>query len=157
MKRIVGVAIWLVVLFGVMAWPVVTYNWSLGPTVYEETTITNYDADFTVDDDGDLHATETLTVDFPGFGKHGIFRFFDEADPSATHARRVPYDFSVTRDGSPEPFEVLDEKNGRITNLKIGSADVTVDQGEHTYVIDYTIDGVLSPARPGRPRSSTGT
>ena len=90
MKRIVGVAIWLVVLFGVMAWPVVTYNWSLGPTVYEETTITNYDADFTVDDDGDLHATETLTVDFPGFGKHGIFRFFDEADQSATHARRVP-------------------------------------------------------------------
>ena len=72
MKRIVGVAIWLVVLFGVMAWPVVTYNWSLGPTVYEETTITDYDADFTVNN-GSLHATETLTVDFPGFDKHRLF------------------------------------------------------------------------------------
>ena len=133
-----------------MSWPVVAYNWSLAPTVYEETTITDYHADFTVDDDGDLHATETLTVNFPGFGKHGIFRFFDEADPSATHARRVPHDFSVTLDGSPEPFEVLDEKNGRITNLKIGSADVTIDQGEHTYVIGYTIDGVLEPGTTGQ-------
>ena len=150
MKRIVGVAVWLVVLFGVMSWPVVAYNWSLAPTVYEETTITDYRADFTVDDDGDLHATETLTVNFPGFGKHGIFRFFDEADPSATHARRVPHDFSVTLDGSPEPYEVLDEKNGRITNLKIGSADVTIDQGEHTYVIGYTIDGVLEPGTTGQ-------
>ena len=150
MKRIVGVAVWLVVLVGVMSWPVVTYNWSLGPAAYEETTITDYNADFTVDDDGDLHATETLTVNFPGFGKHGIFRFFDEADQSATHARRVPHDFSVTRDGSPEPFEVLDEKNGRITNLKIGSADVTIDQGEHTYVIGYTIDGVLEPGTTGQ-------
>ena len=56
----------------------------------------------------------------------------------------------MTRDGSPEPFEVLDEENGRITNLKIGSADITVDQGEHTYVIGYTIDGVLEPGTTGQ-------
>ena len=151
MKRVVGVVVWVALLVGVMLWPAVTYNWSTAATTYEETTIRTYLADFTIDDDGDLHAVETLTVDFPGYGKHGIFRFFDEADQSATNARRVPEDISVTRDGSPEPFEILDENHGRITNVRIGSADVTIDPGEHTYVIDYTIDGVLEEGTTGQP------
>ena len=149
MKRVAGVVVWLVVLIGTMLWPAVVYNWSSGSSTYEETTIRSYDADFTIDDNGDLHAVETLAVDFPGYGKHGIFRFFDEADPSAPHARRVPHDISVTRDGSPEPFEILSEKRGRFTNVKIGSADVLIDAGVHTYVIDYTIDGVLEPGTTG--------
>ena len=151
MKRVVGVVLWLALLLGVMLWPAISYDWSTAAATYEETTIRTYVADFTVDDDGDLHATETLTVDFPGYGKHGIFRFFDEADQSATNARREPYDISVTRDGSPEPFELLNENNGRITNVRIGSADVTIPAGEHTYVIDYKIDGVLEEGTTGQP------
>ena len=151
MKRVVGVVVWLALLLGVMLWPAISYDWSTATATYEETTIRTYVADFTVDDDGDLHATETLTVDFPGYGKHGIFRFFDEADQSATNARREPYDISVTRDGSPEPFELLNENNGRITNVRIGSADVTIPAGEHTYVIDYKIDGVLEEGTTGQP------
>ncbi|MBF4769711.1 DUF2207 domain-containing protein [Nocardioides agariphilus] len=150
MRRVVGVVVWLAVVVGTMLWPAVSYNWTFAPTTYEETTIRNYDADFTVDADGDLHAVETLTVDFPGYGKHGIFRFFDEADQSQTNARRVPHDFSVTLDGSPEPYEVLDDNNGRITNLKIGSADVLIDAGLHTYVITYSIDGVLEKGTTGQ-------
>jgi uncharacterized membrane protein YgcG len=149
MKRAVGVVLWLALLVGVMLWPAVTYNWSTSPAAYEETTITSYDAAFTIDDDGDLHAVETLSVNFPGYGKHGIFRFFDEADPSQTNARRVPHDMSVTRDGSREPFEVLDEGNGRYTTLKIGSADVFIDAGLHEYVIEYSIDGVLEKGTEG--------
>ena len=149
MKRVVGVVVWLVVLVGTMLWPAVTYDWSLASAAYEETTIRNYDADFTIDEDGDLHGVETLTINFPGSGKHGIFRFFDEADQSQTNARRVPHDISVTRDGSPEPFEILDEENGRITNVKIGDADVFIDAGDHTYVIEYTIDGVLEEGTTG--------
>jgi uncharacterized membrane protein YgcG len=149
-KRVVGVVVWLLVLVGVMSWPAVSYNWSTGQTAYEETTIRSYDAAFTIDDDGDLHAVETLVVDFPSGGKHGIFRFFDEADQSATHARRVPHDISVTRDGSSEPFTLLDERNGRFTNVRIGDADVFLDPGEHTYVIDYQIDGVLEPGTTGQ-------
>jgi hypothetical protein len=150
MRRVVGVVVWLAVVVGTMLWPAVSYNWTFAPTTYEETTIRNYDADFSVDADGDLHAVETLTVDFPGYGKHGIFRFFDEADQSQTNARRVPHDFSVTLDGSPEPYEVLDDNNGRITNLKIGSADVLIDAGLHTYVITYSIDGVLEKGTTGQ-------
>ena len=151
MKRVVGVVLWLALLLGVMLWPAISYDWSTAAATYEETTIRTYVADFTVDDEGDLHATETLTIDFPGNGKHGIFRFFDEADQSATNARREPYDISVTRDGSPEPFELLNENNGRITNVRIGSADVTIPAGEHTYVIDYKIDGVLEEGTTGPP------
>ena len=151
MTRVVGVVLWLALLLGVMLWPAISYDWSTAAATYEETTIRTYVADFTVDDDGDLHATETLTIDFPGNGKHGIFRFFDEADQSATNARREPYDISVTRDGSPEPFELLNENNGRITNVRIGSADVTIPAGEHTYVIDYKIDGVLEEGTTGPP------
>jgi hypothetical protein len=151
MKRVVGVVLWLALLLGVMLWPAISYDWSTAAATYEETTIRTYVADFTVDDDGDLHATETLTIDFPGYGKHGIFRFFDEADQSATNARREPYDITVTRDGSPEPFELLNENNGRITTVRIGSADVTIPVGEHTYVIDYTIDGVLEEGTTGQP------
>ncbi|MEO6511157.1 MAG: DUF2207 domain-containing protein [Nocardioides sp.] len=143
MKRVVGVVVWLVVLVGVMAWPAVSYNWAFGDSTYEETTIRSYDAAFTVDSNGDLHAVEKLVVDFPSSGKHGIFRFFDEADLSDKNARRVPHDVTVTRDGSPEPFTLLDERNGRITNVRIGDANVFVDPREHTYVIDYRIDGVL--------------
>jgi hypothetical protein len=145
MKRAVGVGLWLLVLVGVMLWPAITYDWALDAPTYEDTTIRSYDAAFTIDDDGDLHAVETLTVDFPVSGKHGIFRFFDEADQSAPHARRVPYDFVITRDGQSEPFELQDERNGRFTNVRIGDPDVTIEPGEHTYVIDYRIDGVLEP------------
>ena len=49
-----------------MLWPAVTYDWSLASTAYEETTIRNYDAAFTIDEDGDLHGVETLTINFPG-------------------------------------------------------------------------------------------
>jgi hypothetical protein len=151
MKRVVGVGIWLALLLGVMVWPAVTYNWALDAPTYEETTITNYDAAFTIDDNGDLHAVETLTVDFPSSGKHGIFRFFDEADQSAPHARRVPHSFVITRDGKSEPFSLESERNGRFTNVKIGDADVTIEPGVHTYVIDYRIDGVLEPGTEGQP------
>ena len=42
--------------------------------VSEPTSITNYDADFTVDDDGDLRAVERVTVNFPQYEyRHGIF------------------------------------------------------------------------------------
>jgi hypothetical protein len=151
MRRVVGVVVWLLVLFGVMLWPAVTYNVSSGSSTYEETTIKDYEADFTISSNGDLHAVETLTVTFPNYGKHGIFRFFDEADQSAPHARRVPHDITVTMDGSPEPFEVQSAQNGRFTNAKIGSADTTVDPGDHTYVIGYDIDGVLEPGTTGQP------
>ncbi len=112
----------------------------------EPSTITNYEADFVVDDDGDVHVTETLTIDGL-FTRHGIFRFLDRADPTAPSTRRTPYDVTVTRDGQDEPFERLKEEHGRITNLKIGSPNETLGMGEHVYVIKYSMHDAIQPGQ----------
>ena len=90
-----------------------------------------------------------MTVDVPVFGKHGIFRFWDLVDDNDSHARRDPEDIEVTRDGQDEPFELSNEDHGRYRVAKIGSADVTLDTGEHVYVINYRIDGVITKGRNG--------
>lgn len=153
MKRLVGTAIALGVLALLLCIPALFYgNGSVDP-VSEDTTITDYAADFTVADDGDLSVVETITVDFPVYGKHGIFRFWDKIDQNNPHARLEPEDVSVTRDGQDEPFELSDDDHGRFLVAKIGSADITLPLGEHVYVIRYTIDGVLAENQ----RSVTGS
>lgn len=107
----------------------------------ESSRINSYLADFTVHDNGDVEVTETLVVEFPVL-RHGIFRFFDLRDPNDDHARLVPEDIEVTRDGREEPFEVLTEGDGRYRNIKIGDPDKTI-YNEHTYVIRYRVPGVL--------------
>jgi hypothetical protein len=143
-KRLVGTAIGLAVVALLLCIPAAFYGSGTVTPVSEETTITDYVADFVLADNGDLDVTETLTVDFPVYGKHGIFRFWDIVDPNDPHARRTPEDISVTRDGSPEPFELSWEDHHRQRMAKIGDANSTLDLGEHTYVIKYHIDGVLT-------------
>lgn len=112
--------------------------------------ISSYKADFRVDAEGDLHARETITVDFPLYGdRHGIFRFFDHRDENAAFVRREPHDIKVTLDGRDEDFEILDEGKGRYTNVKIGSAHRTVS-GAKTYVIEYVVDDVLLELEGGQ-------
>jgi uncharacterized membrane protein YgcG len=137
----------LVILGGLVLFPVLTYGRGSGSSDTDVATITDYNADFTVAHDGRMDVVETLEVYYPVF-KHGIFRFFDLADPSDDRARLVPHDVQVTRDGRTEPFEVLREGHGRYRNVKIGSADTTIS-GAHSYVIRYTVDGVLSARGQG--------
>ncbi|MFT4202232.1 DUF2207 domain-containing protein [Gordonia sp. (in: high G+C Gram-positive bacteria)] len=112
--------------------------------------ITDYKADYKVDAQGTLRATETLTTDFPSM-RHGIFRYFDLADSSNPHVRYMPKDISVTLDGQPEPFATQWERGRRFYVAKVGSPDHYLTPGAHVYTISYTIDGVLEPAnaRPG--------
>ena len=107
MKRVVGTALGLAAVVVVLLFPAVLFGVSTGDEAGpEETTIRTYVADFQVGADGSMDVVETLTVHFPGYGKHGIFRFWDRNDPSAPHARRDPRDITVTMDGSPESFDV---------------------------------------------------
>ena len=140
--RLVGLAVVLVaVLANVLFW---NSGDDQGSST-EDTTISDYTADFEVGADGDLRVVETLTVDFPLSGKRGIFQFFDRVDPTAPETRRRPQDVSVTRDGNPEPFEILREDHGRYTNIKIGQADVFLRPGEHVYEIAYTMPDAIRP------------
>ena len=144
MIRLVGYAIGVAIIAALLSIPALFFGDGEPTANYEDTTISSYDAEFTVRENGDLDVTETITVDVPVYGKHGIFRFWDRVDPNDDNARRDPEDISVTRDGDEEPFELSNEDRGRFRVAKIGSADVTLDTGEHTYVIEYHIDGVLT-------------
>ncbi len=117
------------------------------PASGETSVITNYRADFSVSEDGDLRAVETLTVDFP-ISRHGIFRFFDTQDGAGGDGRLVPKDIQVLRDGRSEPYDVLSERRGRYRNIKIGDPDRTIS-GSHIYEISYRIEGALSAGEDG--------
>ena len=151
MRRLVASVLSLGVLAGLVLVPALYYNVGTAAATYEETSITSYDAEFTVDADGDMTVRETLDVQFPGSGKHGIFRFFDVVDPSEPSARRIPRDITVTLDGSPEEVTMLREGRGRYRVARIGQESVTLDPGEHTYVITYRVDGVLQPGDGAEP------
>ncbi|RYE76105.1 MAG: DUF2207 domain-containing protein, partial [Myxococcales bacterium] len=139
-----GRAIALVVLLGIIAVPALTFGFTgSGDDVRETTIIRVYDADFTVADNGDLTVVERLEVNFPDYGKHGIFRFFDLSDPNQSRARRAPEDFTVTRDGEEDEVKRERSGSGKFVNYRIGRESVTLDPGVHTYELRYRIPGVL--------------
>ncbi|WP_310964578.1 DUF2207 domain-containing protein [Nocardioides terrisoli] len=106
----------------------------------EPTTITRYDADFHIVESGRMDVTEGLTVSFPeDVIRHGIRRTFREAPG---HVQRFPADVSVLQDGRPAATEVQRHRHSRV--LWIGAADTVLRPGQHTYLISYRYDGVLS-------------
>jgi hypothetical protein len=149
MKRVLVVLALAGALAFVIVLPALGIQSSGSSDASEDTTITRYLADFRVDRNGDLAVRETLTVDFPSPGSHGIFRFFDRYDQSAPRTLRTPHDIAVTMDGRPEPFSISHETHDRYVVAKIGDPDVTIGLAAHTYVIRYRIDGVLEPGTDG--------
>jgi uncharacterized membrane protein YgcG len=99
--------------------------------------VTNYVSDITVEANGTLAVRETITINAQGFQfDHGIFRDFPTVYGNGRH---VSFDVSrVTRDGHDEPYEIDNLGIGK--RVKIGSADVDLSNGLHTYTIDYTTD-----------------
>ena len=148
MKRAIGPVL-LLALFGFL---VSIPGWSDGSgsasASYEPTRITDYRADFAVSEDGDLTATERITVDVPAL-RHGIFRFFDTHDPSAPHARRIPEDIKITQDGVPAVVALSWRNHHRERVVQIGDANRYLTFGEHTYLISYTVPGVLEKGTDG--------
>lgn len=141
MKTLVGRVLGLVVLAAIVGFGALSIPADVKP---DNATISDYKAVFDVGADGDLQVVETLAVDFPSFAdKHGIFRFFDTQDPNFPKHRLIPTDISITRNGEPEHFETQKDGHGVFRTLKIGSADTTVS-GANTYVIRYTVKGVLT-------------
>jgi len=118
--------------------------------------ITEYAADFTVDEDGRLTATEEITAEFPP-GRHGIFRFWDLRDPSDSNVRLVPEDIEVELDDGPVPTDLMWQVGRRYRVAKIGDPDSFVSPGSHTYRITYAIDGALGSASAGGGLLGTGS
>lgn len=97
--------------------------------------IQSFDVQAELDSERNLIVTENIQYDFGAIEKHGIYRNIPETynRDGATYG----YDYEVLlvqRDGFPEQYEV--SRDGKMMNLKIGKADVTI-QGKHRYTIRY--------------------
>ncbi len=92
----------------------------------------------TIQPDGDLDVTETIRlVSLNQEINHGIQRDFPTSYRNGA-GQRTKVGFSVVsvqRDGRDEPWERLSLSNG--VRIRIGSADVTLPSGRHTFVIRY--------------------
>ncbi|HKP42399.1 DUF2207 domain-containing protein, partial [Mycobacterium sp.] len=142
---------WLIPLaliaFGVL-WPLVFSGGSQASDVDDPVVFSNYKADFVVNADGRLDAVETITAEFPG-GRHGIFRYWDVANPNSPHVRQTPEITSILLDGEPVTYQMLWEDGERFRVAKIGEAGRTLNWGTHVFEIRYTIPGVLDPGNTG--------
>lgn len=151
MRRLI---LWLITLlllaFGLL-WPLVFTGGSQASDVADPVVIANFRADFDVDAEGRLEAVETITADFPG-GRHGIFRYWDVANPNSPGVRQVPEIESITLDGGSVPYELLWEDGDRFRVAKIGDPDEYLSPGRHVFEIRYAIDGVLDPGTTGADR-----
>ena len=107
------------------------------PAVAEEV-IRNFISDVTVNVDGSLDVRETITVNAEGNQiRRGILRDFPTTYIDKNKVRvRVGFDVvSVERDGLEENFSLESISNGK--RIKIGNADVFLENGDHTYKITY--------------------
>ena len=106
--------------------------------------ILDYHSDITLEDDGSLEVTETITVTSKGRQiRHGIYRDFPTSytDP---YNNRYTVGFqmlSATRDSSPEQFRVENQFNGK--RIYLGNPNALVSLGQHVYTISYTTNRQL--------------
>jgi len=103
--------------------------------------IRSYHADIAIGSDGTLDVTERIRVNVEGREiRRGIFRDiplrFEDTDG---RVREVGLDVvSVTRNGTAEPYTT--ERSSGMIRVRIGSPDVFLSLGEHTYEITYRSD-----------------
>jgi hypothetical protein len=110
-----------------LVWPALFSGTSQGAPVSDPVTITSLRADFTVDRDGLMHATETVTAEFPS-GRHGIFRFWDISNPNDAHVRQTPDVLDITLDGQSVPYDMLTEDKLAFARQYYNDAAATVNK-----------------------------
>jgi uncharacterized membrane protein YgcG len=111
-----------------------------GPVTAAEE-IRSYDSNIKLETNGTVDVTETITVNSEGLEiRHGIYRDIPTQliNDDKTRLRSDLSIKSVSRDGQPEPYSIEDIGGG-YKRIKMGSADVWIDDGVHTYVIEYTM------------------
>ena len=106
--------------------------------------ILDYHSDITLEDDGSLLVTETITVNSAGQQiRHGIFRDFPTTYKDPLNNRYVVgfQMLSATCDSAPEQFRVEDQFNGK--RIYLGNPRTMVGLGRHVYTITYTTNRQL--------------
>lgn len=107
-----------------------------------------YDVAIDVHADGTAHVRETITYDFGGDAKHGIYRRILDSQRVNDHTYRS-MDVSNVRVTSPDaPAQADVSDDGSYTDVRVGDPAKTVT-GTHTYTIDYDTDHVATKAGGG--------
>ncbi|ORB47425.1 DUF2207 domain-containing protein, partial [Mycolicibacterium rhodesiae] len=156
--RIIWVSIAVLLIVIGLLWPLVLTGSAQGGPPSDPVVITDYRAEFVVDRDGRLDATEIITGRFPS-GRHGIFRYWDVANLNSPRVRQEPHVTEILLDDQPVPFTLQWQSGKRFRVAKIGDPNSYLDYGTHVYRIRYSIDGVLDPGDTGAGKqfaSSTG-
>jgi hypothetical protein len=110
----------------------------LAQPAWAEEVIRNFVSDVTVNADASLDVRETIVIRSEGREiRRGIKRDFPTTYTDKQGVRvRVGFEvLDVKRDGRDETFTVESIQNGK--SIKIGNADVLLDDGDHTYKITY--------------------
>lgn len=111
------------------------------PAIYkasEGEVINSFHSDIVINKDSAMQVTETIKIVSAGINiKHGIYRDFPTkyTDNNGNNYNVGFNVISVKRDGNEEEYEVSQEDNGK--RVTIGSKDVMLSNGEHTYTIVY--------------------
>ena len=118
----------------------------LVPVSVQAEVIRSFVSDITLESDGSFFVSETIVYDFEDEDRHGIFRFiptkhWQESEELFKERYLEINNLSVSVDGEKAMF-VLSEDMGEL-EVKIGDPDVTIS-GEHTYVVNYTVQGGLT-------------
>jgi hypothetical protein len=106
--------------------------------------ILDYHSDITLEDDGSLEVTETITVNSTGQQiRHGIFRDFPTTYTDPYNNRYVVsfQMLSATCDSAQEKFRVEDQFSGK--RIYLGNPKTMVGPGRHVYTITYTTNRQL--------------
>src|SRR3569623_474810 len=114
---------------------------SLAAPVLAAEEIRSYDSNSKLQTNGTVDVTETIIVNAEGDQiRHGIYRDIptELINDDKSRLRSDLRVLDVTRDGASEPY-TIDNIGSGYKRIKIGSADVYVDDGLHTYVIHYTM------------------
>ena len=103
--------------------------------------ISNFDSQIRLDNQGILHVTEKLDVDFLS-PHHGIERFIPVSYRRSTGENITVslHVTSVTQDGARAKY--ITRRSGRNLYVRIGDPDRTIT-GTHTYTIAYTVARAL--------------
>lgn len=105
--------------------------------------VTNFHSDIAVETNGVISVSEKISVDFGPNQLHGIYRSIpiSYTAPNNTTLYTALTVQRVTQDG--QGAEYSETKNKANDTLTIGNPNLTIS-GAHTYVISYTVNGVLS-------------
>jgi len=114
----------------------------------DPSSITSYDAAMKLGANGTLITEERINV-LTGFDRRGIFRIFDTAPRGSGGQEHPVSEVSVTRNGVPEPAEFISSAKGTET-LRIGDANVILNEGSQQYVIRSATKNALEPAEDNK-------